>query len=263
MIHTTPAMQAREDRNRLFEDLGLAGKEDVKEKDDARGQEAFMRLFLAQIKHQDPLEPQDNSAFVAQLAQFAQLEGTNDMKDTMEKMLESLKSSRVLEATSLVGKKIDVESNKVNLRESGRNEDGSPNFETVKGKVLIPQVVLSEGNGDKINEFQQVELQILSPHGKLIDTVNMGKSFGSEAKSFSWNGKDKEGNAFILPETKEAITSGEYKIKARAKVNDAWQDLDTVVVSKINSVSLNADEIEVSAEGVGALSLSELQKIYD
>jgi flagellar basal-body rod modification protein FlgD len=40
----------------------------------ALGENDFLRLLVEQLKHQDPLQPQDNTAFVAQLAQFSGLE---------------------------------------------------------------------------------------------------------------------------------------------------------------------------------------------
>ncbi|MFH0899331.1 MAG: flagellar hook assembly protein FlgD [Pseudomonadota bacterium] len=39
-----------------------------------QSQDEFLRLFVAQLEHQDPLNPQDSTAFVAQLAQFSTLE---------------------------------------------------------------------------------------------------------------------------------------------------------------------------------------------
>jgi len=38
------------------------------------GKDAFLRLLMTQLQHQDPTEPQDDSAFIAQLAQFSSLE---------------------------------------------------------------------------------------------------------------------------------------------------------------------------------------------
>jgi flagellar basal-body rod modification protein FlgD len=40
----------------------------------ALGRDAFLQLLVTQLKNQDPLSPQDNSAFLAQLAQFSSLE---------------------------------------------------------------------------------------------------------------------------------------------------------------------------------------------
>ena len=40
----------------------------------------FLKLFIAQLKNQDPLNPQDGTQFVAQLAQFSNLEQTIQMR---------------------------------------------------------------------------------------------------------------------------------------------------------------------------------------
>ncbi len=38
------------------------------------GKDAFLQLLMIQLQHQDPTQPQDDSAFIAQLAQFSSLE---------------------------------------------------------------------------------------------------------------------------------------------------------------------------------------------
>jgi flagellar basal-body rod modification protein FlgD len=48
------------------------------------GREAFLKLLVAQLKNQDPLKPQDNSAFVAELAQFSSLEQTMGINDRLD-----------------------------------------------------------------------------------------------------------------------------------------------------------------------------------
>ena len=44
------------------------------------GQDAFMRLLTTQLANQDPLKPQDNGEFIAQLAQFSSLESLQEIK---------------------------------------------------------------------------------------------------------------------------------------------------------------------------------------
>ncbi|UOO37325.1 hypothetical protein IZU99_08690 [Oscillospiraceae bacterium CM] len=46
--------------------------------------ETFLNLLVAQLKYQDPLEPQDNTAFVTQLAQMSSLSEMQDMKSTLQ-----------------------------------------------------------------------------------------------------------------------------------------------------------------------------------
>lgn len=45
--------------------------------------EAFLQLLIAQMQYQDPLEPMDNTEYIAQLATFSQLEATQNLADTV------------------------------------------------------------------------------------------------------------------------------------------------------------------------------------
>ena len=60
--------------------------------------QAFLQLLVAQMKYQDPLEPTDNTEYVAQLAQFSSLEAMNNMSESMD----------LQRATALVGKTVTV-----------------------------------------------------------------------------------------------------------------------------------------------------------
>ena len=50
----------------------------------ALGQDAFLRLLVTQLSHQDPLKPQADGEFIAQLAQFSSLEKLQEMQSTLE-----------------------------------------------------------------------------------------------------------------------------------------------------------------------------------
>lgn len=63
------------------------------------GKDAFLQLLVAQLQHQDPLQPQDNSEFVAQLAQFSSLEELQNLSGTLNNS----------QALSIVGKYAVVE----------------------------------------------------------------------------------------------------------------------------------------------------------
>ena len=53
-------------------------------KRDAMGKDAFMNLLVTQLQHQDPTQPQDNTEFVAQLAQFSSLEQLTQIQQTLQ-----------------------------------------------------------------------------------------------------------------------------------------------------------------------------------
>ena len=54
------------------------------------GKDDFLKLLVAQLSHQDPLSPQTDTAFVAQLAQFAQLEQSQNQSTTLSQIQTSL-----------------------------------------------------------------------------------------------------------------------------------------------------------------------------
>jgi len=64
--------------------------------------EAFLKLLIAQLANQDPMNPMEDREFIAQMAQFSSLEQMANMSRTMEKMAEANKFS----AVSYVGKTV-------------------------------------------------------------------------------------------------------------------------------------------------------------
>lgn len=65
---------------------GAAGSTDTTgagatDKRDAVGRDMFLQLLVTQLQHQDPMQPQENGEFLAQLAQFSSLESLQQIKD--------------------------------------------------------------------------------------------------------------------------------------------------------------------------------------
>ena len=52
-------------------------------KDDPLGRDTFLQLLITQMQNQDPLQPQQNGEFLAQLAQFSSLESLQQIKNDM------------------------------------------------------------------------------------------------------------------------------------------------------------------------------------
>ena len=62
---------------------------------DTLGKDAFLRLLIAELSNQDPLNPMDDREFVSQMATFSSLEQMQNMNKTLESMAESNKFSAV------------------------------------------------------------------------------------------------------------------------------------------------------------------------
>ena len=71
------------------------------------GKEEFLKLLVTQLQNQDPLNPQNDTEFISQLAQFSSLEQMTNMSTEFTKLANMLNSG---EAVSLLGRSVEVSS---------------------------------------------------------------------------------------------------------------------------------------------------------
>jgi flagellar basal-body rod modification protein FlgD len=69
----------------------------------ALGKDAFLKLFVAQLQHQDPMNPMNDSEFMGQMASFSTLEQVTNLATANEKIAGSLTSSN---AIGLIGRTV-------------------------------------------------------------------------------------------------------------------------------------------------------------
>jgi flagellar basal-body rod modification protein FlgD len=108
---------------------------------------AFLKLLVAQMKNQDPLKPMDNTEFVAQLAQFSNLEqvmGINSRLDTLTVQGQGLQNTEI---ANLVGKTVTVNGKSVALDGSG---SAVPFGFSIDQASASTTVVISDTNGNPI-----------------------------------------------------------------------------------------------------------------
>lgn len=76
------------------------------------GESAFLTLLSAELEYQDPLQPMDNTQFVAELAQFSQLSATNSQTSTLQQILSAVQSNStsLVDASQLIGKVVTTQS---------------------------------------------------------------------------------------------------------------------------------------------------------
>jgi len=195
------------------------------------GKDEFLKLLVTQLENQNPLEPQDNGEFIAQLAQFSSLEGIDNLNDTMTSFAESSQSNQALEASLLVGRQVQVDT------DTGFLQEG----EMFTGAIELP---VTSAN---------VVLSVYDDKGALLRSANLG-SQPAGTVDFGWDGKDNDGN--LLP-------SGTYRIKAETKIDDKTQELNTLLGANVNSVTLgNATrEMTLNLQGIGPVPMSQVTTI--
>jgi flagellar basal-body rod modification protein FlgD len=79
------------------------------------GKDAFLRLLTAQLQNQDPTQPVDNQAFIAQLAQFSSLEQLQGVGSRLDSLLTATQSASQLNAATLVGKYVTYQASGIDV----------------------------------------------------------------------------------------------------------------------------------------------------
>jgi len=193
------------------------------------GKDAFLNLLIAQLKNQDPLAPQGNSEFIAQLAQFSQVEGLQKLDESMAALLLQQRSAQALQAASLVGRQVLL------VTDTSKVDTQKP----FKGQVQLP--VASE----------QVQVAIYDEKGNLVRQIEMGQQKAGEVP-FEWDGKDDEGNP---------LPAGQYRFSAKARYEDGERELYSLLPATVDGVRMANGEVYLEVAGLGHVALSSVHGI--
>ena len=194
------------------------------------GKDAFMELMLAQLKNQNPLEPQDNGDFIAQLAQFSSLEEMQNLSGSVDDVVGQFRSSQALQASAMVGKTVLAPSSVGILGSEGE----------ITGTIQVPA---STGG---------LRLSVMNQSGELVRQIDMGSSQAGVV-SFQWDGQDGNGNP---------LPPGPYSIVAQGSYPSGSEQLATMVSANVDSVSLGqGGSITLNLAGMGSIPLSEVKQI--
>lgn len=102
----------------------------------ALDKDAFLQLMVTQLQYQDPLDPQDNSAYVAELAQFSALEQMTNVSEgitNMSKLVSNIDTSVLVgQLSSMIDKDLEWISTTKEVDAEGNVSNVSTNME---GKV--------------------------------------------------------------------------------------------------------------------------------
>jgi len=215
--------------------LGMKSFEDFnnerKPTKEEMGKQEFLTLFTAQLKNQNPLDPVKNEAFVAQLAQFSQLEALTNMQGSLDTFVKAMSSERILSSSTLVGKKVAVEG------AFGQVDE----YFGLEGKLNLPQ----GADGVQINIFDQ--------RGAKVAELIAGPQMPGIAPVY-WDGSDALGNP---------VPPGNYRMQAQAVVNGKNETLPVSVMTLVRSITSNPSDGSISLELDGGRSvlLSEVKNI--
>jgi flagellar basal-body rod modification protein FlgD len=154
----------------------------------ALDREAFLKLLVAQISHQDPLKPMEGTEFVTQLAQFSAVEQAIAQSQRLELLSTQMSGLANNASTDLVGKTV-----------------------TLRGRAVSFDGVTATGSSLTLGGAAQgVTVTVRDASGKAVRTLDLGpKPAGPVA--VTWDGKDDAG---------QPVAAGSYTLDAQAKAAD-------------------------------------------
>ena len=136
--------------------------------DPNEAQDRFLKLLVAQLNNQDPMNPMDNAQMTSQMAQINTVTGIQQLNQTMQSMSGQFTGMQMLQGTSMIGRTVLTEGNTL-----GTAADGT-------------HTAAFDLEGSAAN----VKIQITTATGELVDTIDLGA--GAAGRNyFTWDAADK------------------------------------------------------------------------
>ncbi|MEY4013658.1 MAG: Basal-body rod modification protein FlgD [Pseudomonadota bacterium] len=196
------------------------------------GEKEFLMLFTAQLQNQNPLDPMENEAFVAQLAQFSQLEATTTMSDKMTGLVDALRGQRLMDGSSLIGKQVAVPNGPAILR------DGA----AISGVITVPDGASS------------VSYTVYNRNGTVVKSEELGRKPPGDVL-VRWDGTNQAG---------QKMQDGAYQIVVNVRSPDGSNTtipIATPDTVKSVTYSSEADDLILETVNGGTVNFSQVKQI--
>ena len=186
--------------------------------DEAMGKDDFLKLLIAQLAAQDPLDPMGAQDFSAQLAQFSALEQMTNVNTNLEIIQKLETTSQNTSALNLIGKTVESHGN------------------TFKHTANTSETL----SYSLASDAESVRIDIFDITGTQVDMIKFGNQTQGKNK-VSWDGLDKHGKP--LPEGTYS-----YAVKADNRAGNPIE-VDTFSSGLVSEVVFGEDEAYAIVNG--------------
>ena len=131
---------------------------------DAASSDRFLKLLVAQMQNQDPLNPMDNAQITTQMAQISTVDGISKLNTTVQGLSGQLMSMQAMQGASLVGHDVTVVGDRIAM------VDG-----------------IGHGGFEIGSAADRVQVEVLNASGTVVDTIELGAQ-GAGRHAFEWTG---------------------------------------------------------------------------
>lgn len=188
----------------------------------------FLRMLTVQLQNQDPLNPMDNAAMTAQLAQLNMVDGINKLNTSVTAMMAQLKAATSLSMADSVGRSVLSEGAKMYYM-------GQP-----------------MGMAAQLNTNAQSLLAVLrDAQGQEVDRIDLGAARAG-VTDFIWDGRDAQG---------QAAAEGVYTLELLAK-DAQGEDLavKSYVSAMVSSIGVQDGVVKLGLHDGRSLEADEIFK---
>ncbi len=196
---------------------------------DATSADRFLKLLVAQMQNQDPLNPMDNAQVTSQMAQINTVSGIDKLNTTVQGLQSQFVQMQALQGATLVGHDVVVAGNKLDF------SDGA-------GGVAASGM----GGFELTSPADAVKVEITNAAGRVVDTVQLGAATTGR-HSFEWD-SSKFGTDTNLT-FKVTATSGATTLSSTALMRD-----------KVLAVSTAGDKLTLDLARNGATAYADIKE---
>ena len=142
---------------------GSASATPVKTKNEAGSEDRFLKLLVAQMANQDPLNPMDNAQVTSQMAQISTVNGIDKLNTTVQGLNQQFVQMQALQGATLVGRDVILPGDRLSTSDAG----------------------LVQGGFEISSAADSVKVEVLNAGGRVIDTIELGAE-GAGRHGFEW-----------------------------------------------------------------------------
>ncbi|WP_096084592.1 flagellar hook assembly protein FlgD [Agaribacterium haliotis] len=228
----------------VFAELAISRKQNDKDASQELGQSAFLELMITQMENQSPLDPQDNTQFIAQLAQFSSVESLDKLNKNFDSFSDNFIANQALQASSLVGRSVTVPAEQTALEAGG---------------IVNLSSELPASTSD-------LSLNIYNESGSLVEQIDLGAQRQGSVL-LRWDGMNAELNGQLLDwksSHDEGLPPANYRFELSARIDGEERALDTALSANVNSVTVAADgTLALNLAGIGTVSLADVKQFNE
>ncbi|HQQ70224.1 MAG TPA: flagellar hook capping FlgD N-terminal domain-containing protein [Alicycliphilus sp.] len=152
-------------------------------------QDRFLKLLVAQLNNQDPMNPMDNAQMTTQMAQINTVTSLQTLNQTVQSMAGQFGAMQQIQGISLIGRSVLSEGDRMSLADK-------------TGKGMF----------DLAGAASSVKVDIVTPGGVAVDSIDMGAQEGGRL-NFEWDASKYNGNPSDL-RFRVTASNGESTVKA-------------------------------------------------